>query len=89
MANTIPDVKLNGGGYQNIYDLTGIPVGTSVIIQNKQYNAVYIQIADVQPSKDSSDGYMLIGNESCIVEGTISNLWAFGVSKICVQVVEG
>lgn len=88
MANTIPDIRLSGTGYQNLYDLTGITVGTSIVIQNKQSVAVYVQIAPNMPNSASRDGYLLIGNESCIIQGTISGVWAFGTSKISVQVVE-
>lgn len=88
MANTIPDIKLSGSAYQNIYALTAIPAGTHILIQNKQSTAVYIQIQTSQPDSASRDGYMLVGNEACIIKGTITNVWAFGTSRICVQVLD-
>lgn len=88
MSNTIPDVKLSGTAYQNVYALTGIAVGTHVLIQNKQSTAVYIQVQSTQPDTASRDGYMLVGNEACIVKGSITGLWVFGTSRICVQILD-
>lgn len=88
MANTIPDIKLSGTSYQNLYALTGIPVGTPVLIQNKQSVAVYLQLSPSAPDSASRDGFMLVGNEACIVKGTITGIWAFGTSRICVQILD-
>lgn len=88
MADTIPDIRLSGVAFEDIYALSNIGVGTSIIIQNKQSVAVYVQVSASQPHRESRDGYLLIGNESCIVKGDISGVWAFGTSKILVQVME-
>lgn len=88
MSDTLPDVKLLGVEYQDLYDATGITPTTHIAIQNKRSVAVYIQVAPNKPSSTSTDGYLLLPNKVCIVVGTISRVWAMGRSTVSVQIVE-
>jgi len=45
MSDTLPDVKLLGVEYQDIYDATGITPSTHIAIQNKRSVAVYVQVS--------------------------------------------
>ncbi len=88
MSDTIPDVKLLGIEYQDLYDATGITPKTHVAIQNKRSVAVYVQVSPNQPASTSTDGYLLLPNQVCVVIGTISRVWAMGRSTVSVQIVE-
>ena len=88
MSDTIPDVLLQGVEYEDIYEETGITSGTSVTIQSKALGGVYIQIKSTQPDAKSKDGYLLMPNQSCLIDGTISKIWAIGKCAISVQEVE-
>lgn len=58
MADTIPDVILNGNEYQNLYFETGITSGTALKIQNKSIGKVQIVKSKTKPSIDTK-GYIL------------------------------
>jgi len=88
VSDTIPDVLLQGVEYEDIYEETGITSGTSVTIQSKALGGVYIQIKSTQPDAKSKDGYLLMPNQSCLIDGTISKIWAIGKCAISVQEVE-
>lgn len=88
MSDTIPDLKINSKEYTDVYSSTGIQVATELTIQNKRSNVVYIQISPTKPPSSSVDGYLLLANQSCLVKGTISKVWASGDSTISVQVYE-
>lgn len=84
---TIPDVLLTGTAYQNVYAATGIVVGTSVTVQNKSTEPVWLQNVSSQPSSSSRYGFVLKGLESVDVTGSIVGLWAFGEGPIMVEVI--
>ena len=44
MANSIPDIYINGSDWVDVYSTTGIAVGTPLLIQNKSSNALLIYI---------------------------------------------
>lgn len=86
MANTIPDIRLSKTAYTDLYAMTGIPKGTPITVQNKNTTAVYVQIKPTAPIPTSTDGYLLIQNETCMATdvGT-STVWAIGAGLISVQ----
>lgn len=88
MADTIPDVLLKGVEYEDIYALTGITVSSSISIQSKALGGVYVQVSSTQPNANSKDGYLLMPNQSCLIDGTISKVWAIGKCAISVQEVD-
>lgn len=60
MANpTLPDVTLSNSAYVDIYAITGIPVGTPLIIQNKSTTSFYVQERETAPSATNIDGNIL------------------------------
>lgn len=84
---TLPDVKLLGIAYQNLYTATGITVGTSVTIQNKSVTTVYLQNIATQPDGSSRNGLLLQPYETVPVTGTIVGLWAFGAGNITMEII--
>ena len=88
MSDTVPDILLKGEDYEDIYLLSGISSTTSVVIQNKTFGGVLIQINSTKPSKNSTDGYLLMPTQSCLIDGTITKIWAKGKCAISVQEVE-
>ena len=88
MPDTIPDIKLSGSTYQSVYALSGIGKGVEIFIQNKNNTAIYLQISSTQPASTSRDGYILAAGLDCVVKGEISDVWAFGTSRLCVQVLK-
>lgn len=84
---TIPDVNLTGVAYQNLYAATGIVAGSSVTIQNKAGNPIYIQNIAAQPAATSKGGFLLRSYEVVTVTGTIDGLWAMGVGPAYVEAI--
>lgn len=89
MANTIPDIRLTRTAYVDAYAATGIAKGTPITIQNKSTTGIYIQIKATQPAANSADGWLLMANDDCLVEGgTISGVWIIGAGAVSVQIFD-
>lgn len=90
MAETIPDILVPTDEYVSLNDLSGIPEGTDLIIQNKKYGGVWIQVSTTKPDPTSTDGYFLIGNNSCTVDSETETVWvkSENKNKIFVQIKE-
>ncbi len=88
-AITLPDVILSNSAYIDIYAATGIPVGTSLIVQNKGSSGYYLQLKETQPSATNSDGNILAAMEFLIIKTTSPiRFWARGSGRLSVQVEE-
>lgn len=85
MAITRPDVTLNNTTYSDIYALTGIAVGTPLIIQNKSSIGAYLQIKSFQPASNSQDGIFLEAYNFYVVDAGEVGCWAKGMTKLSVQ----
>ncbi len=68
MANTIPDITIVHTEYSDIYTLTGIDIGTQILIQNKEESEMIIQYKPTQPNASSKDGVILEPRGSMLVE---------------------
>lgn len=86
MSNTIPDVILDNTTYQNINTLSGIAVGTKVILQFKGSGSIRLQIKPTQPTINSMDGVQLSTLEFYVVDAGESTIWARGTGRLSVQV---
>ena len=69
MASTIPDVRLSKTAYLSLYTLTGITVGTSLIIQNKTSSNIYVQQTSTAPAVTSTDGIIVEPYDFILVDG--------------------
>lgn len=83
MANSVPDVILTGD-WTDIYLATGFSVGTSILIQNKTSAGVLVYISATKPS-NGTNGYCLLGTESCVIDKSEAGCWVKGNGPICVQ----
>lgn len=89
MALTLPDVACYSMYYIDLYEVTGIKVGTPILIQNKSANAMNIQIRSEKPTATSTDGNILTSyNFFEVSGGTIPAVWVKGAGKISVQVLD-
>lgn len=86
MSDTIADVILDNVNYQNVNALSGIPVGTKVLIQFKGSGNIRVQLKPFQPASSSSDGLQLISFEMYMIDKGESIIWAKGAGRLCVQV---
>lgn len=86
MSATLPDVILTNIVYQDLYASTSITKGTTVVIQNKGVDSMYLIIAASQPSASSTNGFIVEENEVVIVNDASDGLWAKGHGAICVQI---
>lgn len=87
MSSTIPDVVLDNLTYQNINSLSGIAVGTKVILQFKGSGSIRLQIKPTQPATNSMDGVQLNTLEFYVVDAGESTIWARGTGRLSVQAV--
>lgn len=85
MADTIADVLIPTGSYVDIYTATGIIVGTSIVIQNKSLQPIWVQEGAAQPSGTSFDGVVVERFKSVIVTAGATGVWVKGEGKISVQ----
>lgn len=88
MANTIPDITLSVTDYINVYTLTGIAVGTALVIQNKSSEEVLIQIAPTKPLSTSTAGEVLPSLEQAGIDAGESGCWVKGFAKGKISVQE-
>ncbi len=89
MADTLPDIRITRTAYTDVYTATNIPRGSNLIIQNKTTTGLYIQVRATQPAAASTDGYLLMSNEACIVESShINGVWISGAGAVSIQVYE-
>lgn len=87
MSVTHPDVVLDNLSYQNINAITGIAVGTKIIIQFKATGTVRVQLSPTQPSLSSLDGVQLNPTELYVIDPGSSVVWVRGTGRLSVQVV--
>lgn len=85
MANTRPDITLVNTAFVDVYALSGITIGTAILIQNKSSGGVYIQIKGFQPASSSTDGTFLSSYEFGVVSSGESGCWVKGSGKMSVQ----
>lgn len=80
MALTRPDTILPKGVWVDLYDASGIPVGTAVSIYNKSIFPCMLYVKDTAPT-DTSGGIPLYGGGSsgsfaAVASGEVG-LWAY------------
>lgn len=85
MASTIPDVILDNLSYQNVNALSGIPVGTRILLQFKGSGSIRLQIKPTQPITNSMDGVQVPTLDIYVVDAGESIVWARGTGRLCVQ----
>ncbi len=86
---TLPDVVLSNSSYTDIYSMTGIPVGTPLLVQNKGSSGFYLQLKESQPSATNIDGNILQPFEFLIIKTTAPvKFWARGSGRLSVQIEE-
>ena len=76
MAATLPDVTITNTAYTDLYDATGIAVGTAVILQNKGSQPVFLQTTLAAPSASSEAGFVISPLEILTVDAAEAGLWA-------------
>ena len=87
MSDTLADVVLDNQSYQNVNLLSGIPVGTKVLLQYKGTSNLRVQLKPFQPASSSLDGLQLPSIDMFMVDSGESIIWAKGTGRLCVQVV--
>lgn len=85
MADTIPDINLTFNIYKNLYALSLITSGASVVIQNKSKSEMIIQVIAAQPNPESLDGVILQPREFLLVQAGENGLWAIGDGNLSIQ----
>jgi hypothetical protein len=85
MAITIADQILTGTAWQNAYTLSGLTVGTALIIQNKSSAPAYVQIQSAAPSASNRDGFVLNAYDSCTIGASEVGAFVFGQGPVSIQ----
>ncbi len=85
MADTLPDILLNNTAYTDLYDESGIAVGTEILVQNKGSVPVTITVVAAEPTVPDRDGVNIPMNGYVIVQAGATGAWALGSSKVNVQ----
>jgi hypothetical protein len=85
MADTLEDVKLTPKNFVDLYDSSGISVGSALAVQNKSSEVVLFTITPTQPTFDSSNGIYVEPFEIFQLTAGESGLWAKGFGTVSVQ----
>lgn len=88
MADTKPDVILNGTEYQDLYAATGIAVGTKLILFNKSTSDVRVILSATKPANNSTDGIIMEISGAMrpfSVDAGENGCWAKGFGPLSVQ----
>lgn len=96
MADSLNDVYLTTNTWVDLYSLTGIAPGTSLIVNNKSSATVFLLTRASQPNGSSNDGWPLrAGNLEgnwTVVENVpaSSRVWAKGATggRLFIEVYE-
>ncbi len=87
MAQSLPSVKLESKEWVDLYDATGIVVGTQIIIQNIGDSNVRLVEAASQPSLNG--GYNLVVGKNYSTSATAPiGAWAYSHEGTLLQVEE-
>lgn len=76
MADTLPDITVTNSAYSSVNTLSGVAIGTAIIIQNKSNYPVYIQTKATQPAATSTDGWIVMPAGSVQVDASEPEVWA-------------
>lgn len=82
MAATRESITLVSGEWTNLYQITGIAVGTKIAVQNIGSSDVYLSSSLVQPEKDS-DSYQVIQTNDFPMANDFGDpgAWAFSSNQ--------
>jgi len=59
MSDTLPDIKVSNTTFSDVNTLTGLAVGTALVISNKSTSPILLQISATEPSPTSRNGEIL------------------------------
>ena len=84
MSDTLPDKKIPFDDFVSAYTLTGLAVGTPLVINNKGSHTLIVVEAETKPAADSVDGVPIYPNNSntnpALVLGTPTGVWLKTIS---------
>lgn len=87
MADTIPNITVGSTSWIDVYDATGIAVGTSVLITNNSEPYLLIQEQAASPSASNNDGKLMgnifRGGHQATVTNTPNGLWLKATKTAC------
>lgn len=92
MAETLNDVDMDGT-WLDIYTITGLTIGTSLVIKNKSSSTPLIQVTIAQPTQSSMSGWDLSvtepGSWTTVRNIPVGNkVWVKGSGPLFVQAYE-
>ena len=79
MAATLGSITLNSNQWTNVYQMTGIAVGTKIAIQNVGSSDVYLTSSLNQPELDS-DSFQVIQANNFPLSNSCSDIGAWAMS---------
>ena len=82
MSNSIPDIQANGT-WMNGYALSGIAVGSALVVQNKTSETLLTYISATQPTGEN--GFALKPLEAVMVSTGEAGFWFKGVGPVSIQ----
>lgn len=89
MSDTLDNIRLTKDSYKDINTLSGIPVGSSISLQNQSNEFMRVSIGSSQPSVDSLKYFLL--KDDISVTATIpageNRVWVYGEGYLHVEVV--
>lgn len=86
MADTIGVVRLSGGDWENIHDLSGIGQGTGFYLQSQSSTLIMVAISATKPEKNFK-GMILPADFRFygVVTPGENTVWLYGTGPVSVQ----
>lgn len=83
---TIPDIQLSSTAYTDLYTVSGITVGTEILIQNKGPVVIVVQNSTLAPDNASWNGFLIPYMAVWVAPSGTTGVWAKGGSTVAVEV---
>ena len=66
-TQTLPNIDTNDDEWQDALQVSGLAQSTTVRIQNKSSDPIYIQFSPTKPTPDNLDGFILNKFQSAVI----------------------
>ena len=83
----LADIILSANEWHNLYQESGFPVGTGLLIYNKSISSVLVWDGETQPAPSARNGAPLNFDDPTVIDENSLGCWVYSMGQIvlCVQ----
>lgn len=79
----LPDITFPAGTWADLYQLSGLPVGTPLLVTNKNAgHQVFVWEGAASPPPNATYGYPLDGHKTARVSNGAAGCWVFSMASV-------